>query len=308
MKKRPLLTLLAMLASSYLVADGTTIVDTAFVQQDAVNSSAKSSHICDPFGVEVKGVWIGNSKFNHDKHQHLKYSEAEADIYFTQKVTHCEGFSAFLGYDVTTMRWKENPFFDQERFRSYDIGLLGYTNRFKDWLWQLGVSTQTTSGNGSWGKNTLYTGMLWGRYTYCSTVGLHLGFIGFAGLRKEEVYPIIGFDYSPSKQWQFNAVFPVNMTAVCNLSTSWSLSLELRPFRSRHRAGANQVLPQAIFEYHDFGADLALVYHAHGLFASLFAGGAFGGTLRVKNHLGNTIFTEKFGGAPYVGLAAYYKF
>ncbi|MFX6907688.1 hypothetical protein ABTH77_20760, partial [Acinetobacter baumannii] len=76
-----------------------------------------------------------------------------------------------------------------------------------------GMGLQYSLDFGHLGRYTRYSALIWGRYCYSSTIGLHAGFYGFYNLRKDKVYPIVGFDWHPWKNWQFNVIFPMNVSA-----------------------------------------------------------------------------------------------
>jgi hypothetical protein len=202
------------------------------------------------------------------------------------------------------MNWNENPFFERTNFESVDVGLLGYSTRAPGWLWQVGIAAQISLNYDGIGRYTRYSSIMWGRYELTDTFGVHTGLYAFYNLRRNKVYPIIGFDWTPSPSWKFNVIFPLNISANYIINPMWSVGLGWMPFWSRHRVGKNEVDTKGIWENRNDGAELVLNFNTPVVIACLYVGQAFGGTLKIMDKNGNHPQYFKYKSAPYVGLRA----
>jgi hypothetical protein len=292
----------SLFAYATLSADVATLGYDAFLQQLIIQNSACTKTI-QPFGVSAYGFGVGRARLEHHEPGKISYAEGEFDLMYTQGLTECEGVSAILGYDNVYLNFTDNPFFRKKDFNSLDVGFLGYTTRVNRWLWQVGACAQISLDYGTiGGKYTRYTVLAWGRYTYTKTVNLHAGFYAFYNLRKNKVYPIIGFDWQPNKHWLISLIFPMNVSVNYLFNPCWSLSVAWLPIWSRHRVGNNEPDPRGIWENRNNGVHLALNYVTPGIIASVYAGQAFGGTLKIMDQTGRIATFFKYKSSPYAGL------
>jgi hypothetical protein len=290
------------LAYATLSADVVTLGEVALLQQLEIATGALDCPNPRPFGIAMHGFYVGEADMDKGTPGHIRYAEGEVDLVYTQKLTHCEGISYILGVDKVLMNWNDNPYFNATTFRGLDFGVLAYTTRVKDWLWQVGMAAQYSLDYGGLGRYTRYTAMAWGRYEYSDTLGVHAGFYAFYNLRRNKVFPIIGVDWSPWKKWQFNLIFPMSIAVNYSITPCWTVDLAWRPIWSRHRVGSNEPVPRAIWENRDNGAELGINFTSPILQGGLFLGYSFGGTLKIMDYLGNNPVYYKYNGSPYVGL------
>lgn len=218
-----------------------------------------------PFSVNFSYDGVGKSHFSKKpfKHQTQSFSEATAEIgavfYYSKRCE--EGAKATVGYSYTTFDWKQNPFFRERHFNYISFELGASTKRILGWLWQANVSMNIDSNNFTNVQNYAnYDLLLWGRYNISSCVGYHVGFLGFTGMRVNKVWPIFGFDWTISRKWKLNAIYPINISLVYTITDKLTASLAGRAFFNRYRLGRKEVLSQGIFEYRNTGAEFALNY------------------------------------------------
>lgn len=304
MKKRfiPLL-ISSLFAYANLSADVTTLGNDAFLQQLIIQTNAHSKNISQPFGVSAYGFGVGKARLEHHQPGKVGYAEGEFDLMYTQKITDCEGITGIVGVDTVYLDFTRNPYFRKKEFSSIDVGFLGYTTRVNRWLWQVGSAAQISLDYGTiGGRYTRYTVMAWGQYTYTKTINLHAGFYAFYNLRKNKVYPIIGFDWQPSKHWILNMVFPMNVSVNYIFNPCLSLGVAWLPIWSRHRVGKDEPDSRGIWENRDNGVQLVLNYVTPSLIASVYAGQALGGTLKIMDQTGRIATFFKYKSSPYAGL------
>lgn len=260
-----------------------------------------------PFNVTFSFDGVGKSHFTDRplKCQSQSFSEATAEVgavfYYNKRCD--EGAKATVGYSYATFDWKQNPFFRQKHFNYISFELGASTKRIRGWLWQANVSMNVDSENF---KNVQdyanYDLLLWGRYNINSRFGYHVGFLGFTGMHVNKVWPIFGFDWIISRKWKLNAVYPINISLVYNVTKRLTASLAGRAFFNRYRLDRKELLSQGVFEYRNTGAEFALNYdYCSRLKANVHAGYTFGGQVRFSDRNyqhGRYILID---GAPYVG-------
>lgn len=259
-----------------------------------------------PFKFEISYDYIGRSKIDKRQFrgQHIQFAEGYAEIssvfYYNEKYE--EGLTAHFGYTDTLMDWKQNPFFDKTHFHNYNFRLGFFSKRPCDWLLLGFVQMNLDADHPDPAEYATYDGLFWGRYQWKEQWGLHLGFIALTGMKIDQVFPILGFDWHPSPKWCVNAAFPVDLSIEYHLTPNWTIELEGRVFNSRYRVGKHENLEKGLFQYRNGGAELGLDYHySTWLKANAHVGYAFGGRLKIANrHYKNKRHLD-YNGAPYAG-------
>ena len=122
----------------------------------------------------------------------------------------------------------------------------------------------------------------------------------FTGIQKTNVWPIIGFDWIFSKEWELNLVFPVNLSLFYNINNEWSISVAGRPFMARFRTGNYEPSPNSIAEYFNYGTELSLNYETDIILFSIYGGFSFGDVMKFENQNADTLGYRHFNGAPYI--------
>lgn len=300
-----------LFTSSLLFANDTTLLDIALFQICSYKSSMGQCTLPHPVGVLINTNSIAPAQIAEDNSQNVKYSDGQIEGLYGFKLSSRAGATINLGCGITNMRWEQNPFFGTRHFPFINVGISGYTDSIYDWFWQGGFNAQVqvnTDVSNPLVNSTRYSALLWGRYSYCTPLGLHFGVLMFTGINKTVAWPIIGFDWTITRHWQLNLVFPVNLSLFYNFNEAWSLSLAGRPFSARHRTNENQATPNAIFEYHNYGTELSLNYITCRLLWQIYGGYSYGNSIKFEDQSGNTIGYRHFSGAPYFGLNFQWNF
>lgn len=264
-----------------------------------------ASDDCTPFIFQIDGDWVGRAKVRRcPTNHHLKFYEGEVDLGGIYYYCPCysEGATISLSYTRCRMDLNHNCLFHQKNFNALSLNLGGFSERLENWLWKGQVSFNIDPEHWDFNEYMNYDFLLWGRYNYCQDIGLHIGFIGYTGMKIDRVYPIIGVDWQYDCNWKFNFVFPVNISAVYSFNDCWSVAFALRAFETRYRTGKNENLSRALFLYRAAGAEIGLNYKlASWISANIHAGGIFGGTLKIANRHYRQRHKYRFESAPYVG-------
>lgn len=257
-----------------------------------------------PFKVEFVFDAIGDAKVK-DGHHKLQFATAEAEIsaVFYHNACYSEGASIGLSYNRTRFDWRHSHYFHQKDFDQVCLTLGFSSERLCDWLWQAQVSANFDNIE-HWSFNDYmnYDMLIWGRYAYNKTLGIHLGVLATAGMKIDRVYPIIGVDWQWSDSWKINLIFPVNLSLVYNFNKAWSVALAGRVFYERHRLGKNEFLSKGLIEYRTAGVELGLNYNPKAwLSANIHAGYDLGGKFKTANRNYNHRHNYDIDGAPYAG-------
>lgn len=239
----------------------------------------------------------------------LKYRQWEAAYAYTHPITPCSGLIFGAGWIGTEVAMEDNPSFDQTIFNYVNLSLAGYTKAFPDWIWTLSFATYLDTEVFSLIDYTLYQGVLWGKYDLCKWLELDFGVIVEVGLKRDKVWPIVGFIYLPSDNWKISTVYPINISVEYAVNPCLTAGVEIRFFRNRHRVKQTEPLSQAIFEYRTAGAEFDLTYSPiKDFFVTGFAGSTFNGNLKIGNRNDHHATHFKFNGSFYGGVSALYSF
>ncbi|EKE08104.1 MAG: hypothetical protein ACD_17C00345G0001 [uncultured bacterium] len=150
----------------------------------------------------------------------------------------------------------------------------------------------------------LFSMLVWGTHELHPQWHYHIGAFGYTGFEGQEVYPIIGIDYTPNAHWKFQTIFPMNYSIAYKFSDRWRLSLQGRPLRERFRVGKYELSPRSIFNYSTMGTEFNLSYEKFlHLDWEIFVGYNFGGSFYLKDQSGHQSLYTNVQGAPYAGAS-----
>ncbi len=232
----------------------------------------------------------GKADFKGDSFsgESMKFSEGEVSISYEEPMQKEElSVLADLGFRNARLRWKENPFFKQEDFKSI-LAKLALAYPFDDhWTWQLGAGADFQTSPSGLSKYTSYAVFLWGRYAYDEERLFNIGVVSWLGMKDHRVYPILGINYNWNEQWMLNLVFPFMGSLTYMIDEQWGAELSLRWMQLRKRLKKEEALSKGIFEYSSKAAQLGVFYNLPiGLVVKVFGGVGFGTELEVYNEHG----------------------
>lgn len=296
--------ILVILFFSSLAAD----IDESDVGSENIEQPAANT----PFNLEVSLDVIGEAEINKGffKKDQLRFSEAEGELslIFYYCPAYTEGASLALSYTYTAIRWNENPWFNQDHFNTLTIGLGGFTKRLYRWLWQSQIAINIDADAWDLNDYATYDFLLWGRYEYCTHIGVHIGLIAQTGMQMDRVFPILGADWQMSRRWKLNLVFPVNVSLEYLLNREWSVALAGRSFNTRQRINRHDSSPEALVRYENVGAEFAINYKAPAMTINVHAGSTLGGTFRVANRHNHHSHRYHLDPSGYAGAEVNVKF
>ncbi|MBS0620803.1 MAG: hypothetical protein JSS61_05025 [Verrucomicrobia bacterium] len=257
------------------------------------------------FDAEYRHVAPAKFRTASVKGSKATYDDAHAYLYYSHYLTPDNSLSWKVGYSALEFDWSQNPRFRGDHYHFASASLGWVSTSIQDWRWILatGVSVDTHTFN--FGKTGVYYGMMWGRYQFSPNIGMHIGWCGYVGVENGYVLPILGIDWSVGKHWQFNGIFPVNLSIQYNFNASWAMSIEAaafgRPYRFPMRVhdGIGK-FDGGIFEVYSKGVELDLKYRfGNNFYASIGGGWNFGGWILIKDHANHHGKYYKFDDAPY---------
>jgi len=260
-----------------------------------------------PFQIEVSADFVGKAKFRKGDgdHHHLRFwtGLAEISAVYYYDPCHHEALNVALAYERTRLDWRFNPFFNEKNVDTVSLWLGGYTQRLENWIWrgQLSINFDNVA---HWDFNDYmnYDLLLWGRYCYCKNFGLHIGFLAQTGMKIDNVYPVIGVDWTYNQNWKINAIFPLNISVVYTINHSWSVDLAARFLDQRHRLKRKEFLSRGLWHYRTTGAEFGINYTpTKWISANIHAGANFGGHLTIANRHYRHRHRLRLDGAPYAG-------
>lgn len=233
------------------------------------------------------------------------FNKANVFTYFMLPISKCSFFMPRVEFNTFTMDWDKNPFFNEKHFYYMQFALTFYSHAVDTWRWiaraDYNIDVKHFSSPGLYG---LFSALIWGTHDIYDKWRLHVGAFGYDGFEGQQIYPVIGFDYTPNKKWFLQLVFPINYSIEYSLNERWKLSLKGRPLKERFRVGKLEPLPRSVFSYSTMGAELNLHYEKFlRLELEFFVGYNFGGNLYFKDRSGHQALYTKVETAPYGGLA-----
>ena len=244
----------------------------------------------------LEGEYRGASKARFRTHSvkgsHQKYADGFAALYYSHALNTTNFLSVEVGDSYLKFDWPRNPRFTHSKY-NIAVGSLGWVSTSIDrWRWILSGTATVSAHDMNFGRNGVYYGLMWGRYAFSHTTGIHLGFHGHYGMRNGYLLPLIGFDTHFWQKWQLNLIFPVDFSLTYTLSNNWSASVKGvtfgRPYRHPWRVqGGIGRYKEGIFEVYASGAELDLNFKLHSFNAGAGLGYNFGGWILIKDRHNN---------------------
>lgn len=250
---------------------------------------------------------VGRAKFRtHSvKGTHETYQDLHSFTYFSHFLNPNNALSWKAGYSFLNFSWHKNPRFREDDYHFANASVAWISTAMKDWRWIMSTAVSVDAQTWDFGKSGVYYGLMWGRYQYSSTIGMHIGWAGYVGVKNGYMLPIIGVDWQANKHWRFNAIFPVNGSIEYLFNKNWKATAEIatfgRPYRFPMRAhGGKGQYRNGIFEIYSVGTELDIKYHTDKhWWLSVGGGWNYGGWILIKNHDNRHGKYYKFDGAPY---------
>jgi hypothetical protein len=201
--------------------------------------------------------------------------------------------------------WNRNPKFKETRFSYMQFALTFLSIGLEKWRWISRIDYNIDLKHFSRPKTYgLFSALLWGTHELHRKWHFHAGAVGYTGFHGQEVYPIIGIDFSPNKKWLFQVVFPINYSIEYSPTKEWRYSLKIRPLKERFKTDEHQPQPRSIFSYSSTGAEFNIHYEKFlNLEAELFAGYNFGGSFYIKDQWGKHPLYTDVESSPYIGAS-----
>ena len=264
-----------------------------------------------PFFVRAGFDCVGKAKFSEKFNgEKFRFSEYDIDGSMVIYYNECkrEGFALTLGYSHYNLDWHHNPFFHEKNFNMISTGLGFFSHRLCSWDWKGLVKMNFDPCHLNFQQYVNWDFMVWGRYDLGYNFGFHTGFYALTGMKIDRVYPIIGLDWTINDEWKVNAIFPLNFSVIYTLDCNWSFTLASRIWDVRCRAGQDEPLRQALWEYRNVGVELGANFKHSGLNFNAHVGYSTGGRLKISDRHRDHSHRLNFNGAPYVGGEAAYNF
>lgn len=264
-----------------------------------------------PFSLSGQYLSVNKTSFRTPgfENSNLVYRQTDAAFAFTHPFCQYCGLIFGSGWVGTEVDMKDNPEFNETHFNYVNFSVGGFTKAFPDWTWTLTVAAFLDTEQFSFSDYALYQGVLWGKYDFCKWVELDFGLILEWGLKKEKVWPILGFIYTPNENWRLYAVYPINIALEYEWSSCWKVAGSVRFLRNRHRVKKDEPNSQGIFEYRTTGAEFDLIFSPFEWFSVKgFAGSTFNGDFEVTDRNDHNSRHYKFKGSPYYGISGVLSF
>jgi hypothetical protein len=259
-------------------------------------------------------IWLGNADVTPKKAHHsdgeLFFQKSNAFLSMILPVHRTTFFIPKVEWNNFNMSWNKNPKFNKTHYYYLQFALTFFTTAIEKWKWILradyNFDLAHTSNPGPYG---LFSALIWGNHEINDQWHYHVGALAFAGLRGDQIYPVIGLDYAPNNKWLIQVIFPITYSIEYNLTKSWRLSLKGRPIKERFRTNQKEPQPGSIFNYSTIGAEFNIHYDIpFRLQLDFFGGYNFGGDFYIKDSGGHHALYTSVGGAPYGGASLDFGF
>ncbi len=235
--------------------------------------------------------------------ERFRYTQWDVEASYCKQVNALSGVVAGLGYRWTRMGWSNSEFLRHPRFEEVGAFLRGFTHCLDCWMWKFGIGwwQQTYKLNmGRYGMAELFA---WGRYDYIpGRLGLHIGFISLPGKRKGFTRPIIGLDYKFRNGFELDAVYPIDITLLYPVTYWFKTGIAARFNRSRERMRPDDIIPEGIIEYRNWGAEWrAVIEPICGIKAEAYIGSTIWTFVRVTTQHNKTVVYRNLDPVIYTG-------
>lgn len=281
-----------------------------FAQEIDENASYWDFH---PWHAGATAIGMGSAAVDpkHAAQQgDLVFNKASVFTYLIVPVSRTSFFFPRVEWNTFTLNWNKNPKFNETHFHYMQFALTFYSTAVENWRWIARADYNIDVKHFSHGKAYgLYSVLLWGTHQFHRKWHYHVGTLGYTGFEGQEVYPVIGVDFSPNKKWTFLGIFPITYSIDYNFNPEWRLSLKGRPMKERFRTGPYEPQPRSIFSYSATGLELNLHYEKFlRVEAEIFGGYNFGGNFYIKNKHGHKSLYTHVQGSPYGGASLNWGF
>jgi len=262
------------------------------------------------FEIVAENNDVSKAKFTEpdsQKHHHFRFRQGYVLGTYTQKLQAPAALTYGVGYMKSHFHFSHHPkktSFREQNFNNLLLQFGAATDHIEHWHWNAGIGAQINTEHFKT-EYTFFDGVLHGAYDFEQDTRLHVGIVGYTGLRYTRVLPLIGFDKKLSDKWQLNAVFPVNMALIYQISDHFSFDAAIRYMLSRQRLSKNEHYRKGFVAYRNWGAEAGInyIYNEH-FRVNLHVGESFAGRIRISNKNDSHRRHLKLDAALYYGLSA----
>ncbi len=238
----------------------------------------------------------------------LHYAEGATAAFINAYINDNNALSFQLGYGLMYLDWNENPFFDQDVFHDAIFSIAYVTTALENWRWVFNLGAHLDAEHWNPIDYAFYNLVTWGRLQYFENLGLHVGLVATSGNTNTNVLPILGFDWFIFEKLRLAAVYPCEGSLMFFPYRWWSINATYRGFggyyKSFHRVGENEMLPEAVVSVFSTGFDLGMTFRNTRGKLEVYGGWNLGGWMLIGDCDGDNERYIDFCGAPYVGLQA----
>lgn len=269
-----------------------------------------------PYKLSAMGDWIGKSDVRRHRHDrgsvkfYMADFQADASVYYNPDCE--EGLGVSFGYTRSRFDWGDNTYFKTKDMDQLSFSVTGFSKRIHNWLCTGYVTATWEPRYTDFYEYTNYEMLFWGRYTCTDVFNMHIGFLAQTGMKIDNVWPVIGFDWLINDKWKLNAVFPMNMSLVYTVNEVWTAAAAIRIFDLRYRMGKHQNIKKGfekgLLRYRNSGLEFVVNYVKDAISANVHVGGTFGGRFKIANRHYKRKQHFDLGSAAYAGAEASYKF
>jgi hypothetical protein len=259
-----------------------------------------------PFWLDANIYTTAQAKFRDPERsgERFQFTQWDAELSYLKQVNRCSGVLAGVGYRWTRMNWNNSSFIRHQRFEEIGAFIRGFSYALPCWCWKFGAGwwqqTYKLSNMGRYGMAELFA---WGRYDYIpGRMGLHIGILSQPGKRKGFTRPIIGLDYKFRNGFLLDCIYPIDITLLYPVQRWLKMGLAARFNRARDRMRPDDIVPEGIIEYRDWGAELrAVVEPIKGICAEAYAGSTIWSFVRVTSQMNDRVVYRNLDSVFYYG-------
>lgn len=259
-----------------------------------------------PIHLDANFRYVGSADFKSSryKHSHVNYADSKDKLYFSFFPSCKHTITVGLGYQYLKFDWNKNPRFRGDNYHYGDFSLAWISEAVQDWRFVVSGGFTVDAKKFDIHDSGVGYAFGFGRYCVSEDFGLHVGAVGWAGIRNGYALPIAGIDWQMSRCFRLHAIFPHDISLRFYFHPNWFLSASYEPFGDyRYPRRAHDGIggfKDAIFEVYSRGAELRLnFFKGFCLEAGLGGGYNFGGWLYVKNKHNHKAKYFHYKGAPY---------
>lgn len=208
-----------------------------------------------------EGFWVFKSKITSPAlfdQQEIGQRAVTTSFSWNHMVKKHTGLRLEIGQEYFDVDWKDSFELKRQNYNAYLTNIGVFSDFWENW-W-IFTSAGVVTDPESWSLSTYaqYRFVLYTRYNYRERFRVHLGALGYYGMKYNRIIPIVGIDFSHFKHLTINLVFPNDISLVWEMAPSLSLIARYRFMLFTRRLDTEELRPKGGLKFSATGAEIGV--------------------------------------------------